>query len=68
MQGNKTHEQFLRTLERKPTVPRDGEVEKHPERSRGRGPRDRQARQSEFPVSQQGINEEDRQYNNKKSD
>ena len=55
MQGPKTHEQQLRILEKKPDMPdarRDAlpsgpHALKHPE-----------ARQSEFPVSQRGMNEE----------
>jgi hypothetical protein len=54
MQGPKTHEQQLRTLERKPDVPsgRDGRAES------GRAMRNPTARQSEFPVSRQGMNQE----------
>ena len=55
MQGPKTHEQQLRILEKKPDMPdarRDAPASgsrlvKHPE-----------ARQSEFPVSQRGMNQE----------
>lgn len=63
MQGKKTHEQFERTLERKPDVPKDEAVDKHPERSHSRTQRNPDARQSEMPVSRQGMTEEDRQHN-----
>lgn len=64
MQGKKTHEQFERTLERKPDVPKGGAPDKHPGRSHSRAPRDKDARQSEMPVSRRGMNQEDRQHNN----
>ena len=55
MQGPKTHEQQLRILEKKPDMPDAGRetrnavspAVKHPE-----------ARQSEFPVSRGGMNQE----------
>jgi hypothetical protein len=55
MAGNKTHEQHLRTLERKPDLPGSGA----PAEPAGT-PRqaDREARQSEFPVSRGGMNQE----------
>ena len=50
MQGPKTHEQQLRTLERKPSVN---------ERLKPSSPQpDRGARKSEFPISRQGMNQE----------
>jgi len=61
MQGNKTHEQQLRILERKPDVPdaRQMEAAQH------RPPADDRAhiaksgvRESEFPVSRSGMNQE----------
>lgn len=66
MQGKKTHEQFERTLERKSDVPKGDAPDKHPERSHSRAPRKPEARQSEMPVSRQGMTEEDRQHNNAK--
>lgn len=60
MQGKKTHEQMLRTLERKhdltandaPTAP--GAKKAPPEAG---------ARQSEFPVSRHGMHQESRDHN-----
>jgi hypothetical protein len=61
MQGNKTHEQQLRILERKPDVPdaRQMEAGQH------QNPRDDRphlakpgVRESEFPVSRAGMNQE----------
>jgi hypothetical protein len=52
MQGPKTHEQQKRILERKPDL-----GDKHPANS-ARSVRDPAARQSEFPVSQHGMNQE----------
>ncbi len=53
MQGPKTHEQQLRILERKPDIgSRDGQPEG------GRAMRNPDARQSEFPVSRHGMNQE----------
>jgi len=58
--GNKTHEQFLRTVERKDDLPKPGEPHTaieardpatHPPHHPG-------ARQSEFPVSRGGIHQE----------
>ncbi|MCK1360830.1 hypothetical protein [Bradyrhizobium sp. 199] len=61
MQGNKTHEQQLRILERKDDVPDQRQLDQ----AIGRKPEDnavhqinRQARQSEFPVSRGGLNQE----------
>jgi hypothetical protein len=59
MQGPKTHEQQLRILEKKPDVPDQRQTEarvghqdeSHPPRNAG-------VRQSEFPVSRQGMNQE----------
>lgn len=36
MQGKKTHEQFERQLQKKPDVPKEDEVDKHPEQSHSR--------------------------------
>jgi hypothetical protein len=51
MQGPKTHEQQKRILERKPDV---DDTSSEP---KAREPR-RDARQSEFPVSRRGMNQE----------
>lgn len=61
LQGRKTHEQQLRTLERKPDLPDERQIEQAtahpPQLSRAYLPR-RDARQSEFPVSRGGMNQE----------
>lgn len=61
MQGNKTHEQQLRILERKPDVPDARAMEA----AQYRNPEDHRAhpvkpgvRDSEFPVSRGGMNQE----------
>jgi hypothetical protein len=61
MQGKKTHEQQVRILERKPDVPDARELD----RALGRNAEDAanhraqsMARQSEFPVSRGGLNQE----------
>ena len=60
MQGPKTHEQQLRMLEKKPDVP-DGRQLENP---RGQRPDNghlqarRGVRESEFPVSRRGMNQE----------
>ena len=66
MQGKKTHEQTLRTLERKSDLPNGrrsrAEIEKSHGADRTKNP-DRKARQCEFPVSRGGMNEESRDHN-----
>ena len=61
MQGNKTHEQQRRILERKPDVPdaRAMEATQHrnPEDQRAHLPKSG-VRDSEFPVSRGGMNQE----------
>jgi hypothetical protein len=60
-QGRKTHEQQLRTLERKPDVPDARQVEEENARiQHGGSPKTakRGGRQSEFPVSRGGLNQE----------
>jgi hypothetical protein len=59
MQGRKTHEQQIRILQRGADVPDTRQVEQ------GHNPQDRavhrarpEARQSEFPVSRGGLNQE----------
>jgi hypothetical protein len=61
MQGKKTHEQQVRILERKPDVPDARELDQ----AIGHNPEDTavhraqaKARQSEFPVSRGGLNQE----------
>lgn len=54
MQGPKTHEQQLRILERKPDMP-DAQRSDPPAVPAMQNP---DARQSEFPVSQGGMNQE----------
>lgn len=65
MQGNKTHEQLQRNLERKDDMRKTTEMEG---RMRADGqaspmPRSRDARQSEFAVSFEGMNQESRDHN-----
>ncbi|WP_137390568.1 hypothetical protein [Rhodoligotrophos defluvii] len=62
MAGSKTHEQQLRTFERKPDIPRPGEPGTDPNDVEIRTP-DREARQSEMPVSRGGMNQESRNHN-----
>jgi hypothetical protein len=62
MQGPKTHEQQLRILERKPDMP----DERQPEPAMPKPARNPEARQSEFPVSQGGMNQES--HHNKHND
>lgn len=66
MTGRKTHEQQIRTLERKPDLPdgRETEAALHDgsaESERHRQPQ-RSARASEFPVSRAGMNQESRDH------
>ncbi|WP_291699587.1 hypothetical protein [Bradyrhizobium sp.] len=64
LQGRKTHEQQLRMLERKPDVPDERQIAEEIARDRRDGgarlPRNPKARQSEFPVSRGGLNQESR--------
>jgi len=66
LQGKKTHEQQLRTLERKPDVPDQRQMEVAMERtgqdSTAHFPK-RDVRRSEFPVSRGGLNQESRDHN-----
>jgi hypothetical protein len=65
-QGNKTHEQFQRTLERKDDIPKAREADEAtaPRQSAGGSrPHARGARQSEMPVSGRGMNQESRDHN-----
>lgn len=59
MTGRKTHEQQIRTLERKPDVPDARNIE-GPARPPADSPRkpDAGARAAEFPVSRSGMNTE----------
>ena len=60
MQGLKTHEQHLRTLENKPDVPDRRQAEMALEQSEDKSHLQRTppARESEFPVSRRGMNQE----------
>lgn len=64
LQGRKTHEQQLRMLERKPDVQDERQIAEELARNRRDGgarlPRHPEARQSEFPVSRGGLNQESR--------
>jgi len=61
MQGKKTHEQQVRILERKPDQPDARELDqalgREPAHHAGHQAR-AEARQSEFPVSRTGLNQE----------
>ena len=63
-QGNKTHEQFRRKLERKDDIADRQELENagNPSGST-RKPRADSARRSEMPVSRRGMNQESRDHN-----
>ena len=62
MQGNKTHEQHQRILERKDDIRKT--TEGGAEQDAGtQGLHDRDARQSEMPVSRGGMNQESRDHN-----
>ena len=62
MQGNKTHEQQLRILERKPDRPDGNRTMGRPEGG-VTPPVNPQARDSEFPVSRGGLHQESRDHN-----
>ena len=62
-QGNKTHEQFLRNLERKDDMAKPGEPAADPAAAPTHPPHDEDARQSEFTVSRGGMNQESRDHN-----
>ena len=62
MQGNKTHEQFKRALEHKDDVRKPGDPAPS-DTAPSHAPRHPEARQSEFPVSRGGLNQESRQHN-----
>ena len=57
MQGNKTHEQLKRTLEGKDDVRKPGDAASGTT-APAHAPRHPEARQSEFPVSRGGLNQE----------
>jgi hypothetical protein len=64
-QGKKTHEQHLRTLERKPDVPdarRQAAFPAANEKPHAESPK-HAARQSEFPISPSGMHQESRDHN-----
>jgi hypothetical protein len=61
LQGKKTHEQQLRMLERKPDVPDSRRIERDIATLQRDGTgrlASRQGRQSEFPISRGGLNQE----------
>ena len=60
MQGPKTHEQHLRILEKKPGVPdrRQADMALQRAEDNSRLQRSPIARESEFPVSRSGMNQE----------
>jgi hypothetical protein len=60
MQGPKTHEQHLRLLEKKPDVPdrRQADMALQRAEDNSRLQRSPTARESEFPVSRSGMNQE----------
>ena len=62
MQGNKTHEQLVRNLERKDDLPKPAEPAGGATPG-ARAPNDAQARQSEMQVSRGGMNQESRDHN-----
>ena len=63
-QGQKTHEQQLRILERKDDMPKANEVEVAADGPAGvQPPHDTDARQSEFSVSRGGMHQESRDHN-----
>jgi len=64
-QGKKTHEQFLRNVERKEPIAKPGEgAEVEGAQPTGsRAPRDPAARQSDVSVSRGGMNQESRDHN-----
>ena len=61
MQGKKTHEQQLRILENKDDVPKPGDP-KAPAPTAVKTA-DGEERESEFPVSRGGLNQESRDHN-----
>jgi hypothetical protein len=58
MRGRKTHEQQIRMLERKPDVPDARQIERQIARIGGTKLPKHNVRQSEFPVSRGGLNQE----------
>ena len=64
MVGRKTHEQQIRTLERKPDVPdqrqTETELQEGPSQADGHREPRRSVRASEFPVSRAGMDQESR--------
>jgi hypothetical protein len=62
MQGNKTHEQQLRILERK-DLPDGDQTAKHRPPAGVMPSQNQQSRESEFPVSRGGLRQESRDHN-----
>ena len=63
MQGNKTHEQLLRTVEKKDDVRKPGDPANPAGADQAHPVRHPEARQSEFPVSRGGLTQESRHHN-----
>ena len=67
MQGNKTHEQFLRNIQERDDVPKPGDPASVPPPVDEAHPvKNPEARQSEFPISRGGLNQES--HHNKHND
>jgi hypothetical protein len=62
MQGKKTHEQQKRMFERKPDISPEASPPPTEERRTG-GKTDPRFRETEFPISRGGLNQEDRRHN-----
>jgi hypothetical protein len=65
-QGDKTHEQHLRILERKDDMAKPGEIDLSDASAAAASaqvPKDPDARRSEMPVSRGGMNQESRDHN-----
>ncbi|SEP81022.1 hypothetical protein SAMN05216548_101545 [Faunimonas pinastri] len=65
MQGKKTHEQFIQSVERKDDVPKPNEPDTalNEEATAGHPPHHPDARESEFAVSEHGMHQETRGQN-----
>jgi hypothetical protein len=65
MQGNKTHEQFQRTVERKDDVAKTTETDRVRSGASepSQQPQREETRQSEFSVSRGGMHQESRDHN-----
>ena len=63
MQGNRTHEQFKRTVERKDDLVKTTETVSSEPAQAGQGPQHEETRHNEFSVSRGGTNQESRDHN-----